>query len=99
MVEMLLSAVPFGDVKHTGDAILRASKQQLAGYGVGQYECSFTAAGTEIVLLDTVLQSVHMKVTDNAFRLVRISSSQVVYLHAIGPKVQEVQLLANTQVR
>ena len=66
MVEMLLGAVPFGDVKHTGDAILRASKQQLAGYGVGQYECSFTAAGTEIVLLDTVLQSVHMKVTDNA---------------------------------
>ena len=66
MVEMLLSAVPFGDVKHTGDVILRASKQQLAGYGVGQYECSFTAADTEIVLLDTVLQSVHMKVTDNA---------------------------------
>ena len=66
MVEMLLSAVPFGDVKHTVDAILRASKQQLVGYGVGQYECSFTAAGTEIVLLDTVLQSVHMKVTDNA---------------------------------
>ena len=91
MVEMLLSAVPFGDVKHTGDTILRASKQLLAGYGVGQYECSFTASGTEIVLLDTVLQSVH--------RLVRISSSQVVYLHAIGPKVQEVQLLANTQVR
>ena len=27
------------------------------------------------------------------------TSSQVVYLHAIGPKVQEVQLLANTQVR
>ncbi len=51
MVEMLLSAVPFGDVKHTGDAILRASKQQLAGYGVGQYECSFTSTGTEIVLL------------------------------------------------
>ena len=43
MVEMLLSAVPFGDVKHTGDTILRASKQLLAGYGVGQYECSFTA--------------------------------------------------------
>ena len=40
MVEMLLSAVPFGDVKHTGDTILRASKQLLAGYGVGQYECS-----------------------------------------------------------
>jgi hypothetical protein len=37
-VEILLSAVPFGDVKHTGDAILRGSKQQLAGYGVGQYE-------------------------------------------------------------
>ena len=45
MVEMLLSAVPFGDVKHTGDTILRASKQLLAGYGVGQYECSFTASG------------------------------------------------------
>ncbi len=64
MVEMVLSAVPFGDVKHTGDAILRASKR-LGGYGVGHYECSFTSAGTEIVLLDTVLQSVHMKVTDN----------------------------------
>ena len=65
MVEMLLSAVPFGDVKHTGDAILRASKQQLAGYGVGQYECSFTASGNEIVLVDTVFPCVHMQVTDN----------------------------------
>jgi len=64
MVEMLLSAVPFGE--HTGDAILRASKQQLAGYGVGQYECSFTASGNEIVLVDTVFPCVHMKVTDNA---------------------------------
>jgi hypothetical protein len=27
MVEMILCAVPFGDVKHTGDAILRARKQ------------------------------------------------------------------------
>ena len=61
MVEMLLSAVPFGDVKHTGDAILRASKQQL-----GQYECSFTASDNEIVLVDTVFPCVHMKVTDNA---------------------------------
>ncbi len=41
-------------MKHTGDAILRASKQQLAGYGIGQYECSFTASGNEIVLVDTV---------------------------------------------
>ncbi len=58
MVEILLSAVPFGDVKHTGDTILRARQQLLAGYGVGQYECSFTVSGTEIVLVDTV--------TDNA---------------------------------
>jgi hypothetical protein len=29
MVEMLLSVVPFGDVKHTGDTILRVSKQLL----------------------------------------------------------------------
>jgi hypothetical protein len=35
MVEMLLSAVLFGDVKDTGDVILRGSKQQLVGYGVG----------------------------------------------------------------
>ena len=63
---MLLSAVPFGDVKHTGDTILRASKQLLAGYGVGQYECSFTTSGNEIVLVDTVFPCVHMKVTDNA---------------------------------
>jgi hypothetical protein len=69
MVEMLLSAVPFGDVKHTGDAILRASKQQLAGYGVGQYECSFTAPGNEIVMVDTVFPCVHMKVVDNALNI------------------------------
>jgi hypothetical protein len=56
---MFLSAVPFRDVKQTGDAILRESKQQLARYGVGQYECSFTASGTEIVLLDTVAVCSH----------------------------------------
>ncbi len=63
---MLLSVVPFGDVKHTGDTILLASKQQLGGYGVGQYECSFTASGNEIVLVDTVFPCVYIKVTDNA---------------------------------
>jgi hypothetical protein len=61
---MLLSAVPFGDVKHTGDTILRASQQLLAGYGFGQYECSLTASGTEIVLVHTVFPCVHMKVTE-----------------------------------
>jgi hypothetical protein len=66
MVEMLLSAVPSGDVKNTVEAILRGSKQQLAGYGVGQYEFSFTASDNEIVLVDTVFPCVHMKVTDNA---------------------------------
>jgi hypothetical protein len=66
MVEMLLSAVPFGDVKHIDDTILRASKHLFAGYGVGQYECSFTVSGTEIVLVDTVFPCVHMKVTENA---------------------------------
>ncbi len=65
MVEILWSAVPFGDVKHTVDDILCASKQQLTGYGVGQYECSFTASGNEIVLVDTVFPCAHMKVTDN----------------------------------
>ncbi len=66
MVEMLLSAVSFGDVKHTGDSILRASKQQLTGYGVGQYYFSFTDSDNEIVLVDTVFPCVHMKVTYNA---------------------------------
>ena len=33
-VEMLLSAVPFGDVKHTGDVILRAIQQQLTSMGL-----------------------------------------------------------------
>jgi hypothetical protein len=64
MVEMLLSAVPFGE--HTDDVILRASKQELSGYGVGKYEYSFTTSGNEIVLVDTVFPCVHMKVTDNA---------------------------------
>ncbi len=34
MVEMLLSVVPFGDVKHTGDAILRASCSNSLGMGL-----------------------------------------------------------------
>ena len=52
-------------MKYTDDSILRASQQQLAGYGVGQKEFSFTASGNEIVLVDTVFPCVHMKVTDN----------------------------------
>ena len=66
MVEMLLTAVPSAVLKHTGDSILRANKQQLAGYWGGQYECSFTASDNEIVLVDTVFPCLHMKVTDNA---------------------------------
>jgi hypothetical protein len=72
MVDMLLSAVPFGNVKNTGDAILRASKQQLAGSGVGQYEGSFTASGNEIVLVDTVFPCLHMKVTDNVSNIKKV---------------------------
>jgi hypothetical protein len=60
---MLLSAVPFGDVQHTGDTILRASKQLLAGYGVGLVDTVFPCV---IELVDTVFPCVHMKVTDNA---------------------------------
>jgi hypothetical protein len=33
------------------------------------------------------------------FRLVRVSSSKVIYLHATRPKVQELQHVTNTQVR
>jgi hypothetical protein len=33
------------------------------------------------------------------FRLVRVSSSQVIYLHVTRPKVQELQHVTNTQVR
>ena len=69
---MLLSAVPFGDVKLTGDTILRASKQLHAGYGVGQYECSFTVSGTEIELVDTLFPCVHMKVTHNASNIKKV---------------------------
>ena len=65
MVEILLSAVPFGDVKDSGDTILRWNKQQLAGYGVEQYEDSFTDSGNEIVSVDTVFPCVYMKVMDN----------------------------------
>jgi hypothetical protein len=100
MVEILLSTVPFGDVKHTGDAILRASKQQLAGYGVGQYDCSFTTAGTEIVLLDTVLQSVHMKVTDNVSNIKKAFNffdGGFCFLHTLELVVRE--LIGNESVQ
>ena len=66
MLEMLLGAAPFGDVKHTGDVILRTNKHELVGYGVGKYESYFTPGGKEIVIVDTVFSCVHMKVTDNA---------------------------------
>ena len=65
MVEMLLSAVPFW--KYEAHWRRCSSFKQVAtGYGVGQYECSFTTSGNEIVLVDTVFLCVHMKVTDNA---------------------------------
>ena len=66
MLQMLLGTAPFGDVKHTGDAILCGSKHELVGYGVGKYESYFTPAGKEIVIVDIVFSSVHMKITDNA---------------------------------
>ena len=65
MFEMLLSAAPFGNVKHTDDAILRTYKHELVGYGVGTYDSYFTPADKEIVKVDTVLPIVYMKVTDN----------------------------------
>lgn len=59
MFQMLLGAAPFGDVKHTGDAILCASKHELVGYGVGKYESYFTPAGKEIVKVDTAAECAH----------------------------------------
>jgi len=51
MVEMLLSAVPFW--KYEAHWRRYSSFKQVAtGYGVGQYECSFTASVHEIVLVD-----------------------------------------------
>ena len=75
MLEMLLGAAPFRDVKHTGDAILCASKHELVGYGVGKYESYFTPGGKEIVIVDTVFSCVHMKVTDNASNIKKPSIS------------------------
>ena len=56
---MLLGAAPFGDVKHTGDATLCASKHELVGYGVGKYESYFTPGGKEIVIVDSVFVCAH----------------------------------------
>jgi hypothetical protein len=92
MLEMLLSAAPFGDVKHTGDAILRTSKHELVGYGVGKYESYFTPAGKEIVKVDTVLPSVHMKVTDNASNIKKAFSffdGGFCFLHTLELVVRE----------
>ena len=75
MLQMLLGAAPFGDVKHTGDAIFCASKHELVGYGVGKYESYFTPGGKEIVIVDTVFSSVHMKITDNASNIKKAFNS------------------------
>ena len=58
MVEMLLSAAPFGDVSHTGENILRVSKQHFARYGVGEYESAISALSAKIVVhKDSVLSA------------------------------------------
>ena len=92
MLEMLLSGAPFGDVKHTGDAILRTSKHELVGYGVGKYESYFTPAGKKIVKVDTVLPSVHMKVTYNASNIKKAFSffdGGFCFLHTLELVVRE----------
>ena len=92
MVEMLLSAAPFGDVSHTRENILRVSKQHLARYGVGEYESAISALSTKIVVhKDSVLDSVHMKVTDNAANIKKAFSffdGGFCFLHTLELVVQ-----------
>ena len=92
MVEMLLSAAPFGDVSHTRENILRVSKQHFARYGVGEYESAISALSAKIVVhKDSVLDSVHMKVTDNAANIKKAFSffdGGFCFLHTLELVVQ-----------
>jgi hypothetical protein len=95
MIEMLLGAAPFGDVKHTGDTIICDNKHELVGYGIVKYESYFTPGDKEIVIVDTVFSCVHMKVTDNTSNIkvnwsdkTDMSKTDMLFVLPRQPKVQ-----------
>ncbi|KAK3246057.1 hypothetical protein CYMTET_44395 [Cymbomonas tetramitiformis] len=60
--ERLLGAIPFSNVRHTGDELEKATKTACADFGLGEY-CQ---AGDNIEAADTVTDYIHGTVSDNA---------------------------------
>jgi hypothetical protein len=66
MVEVLLGAIPFSDVRHTGLNIGIATKECLSDMGIGKYITKVDENGVVTVLEDTVADNSHRSVADAA---------------------------------
>ncbi|KAK3277620.1 hypothetical protein CYMTET_14389 [Cymbomonas tetramitiformis] len=67
--ELLVRAVPFGEIAHTGEEIDHATKDALALVGVGKYEFQSAAESPNnsmTVLTDNVRDCLHKAVADGA---------------------------------
>ncbi|KAK3283032.1 hypothetical protein CYMTET_9255 [Cymbomonas tetramitiformis] len=63
--ELLLAAIPFSDVRHTGPELEKATKVACADVGLGEYNAEL---GRDAV--DTVNEYVHASCSDNASNIV-----------------------------
>jgi len=64
--EVLVRAVPFSKVAHTGDEILKATKSALASMGIGDFKPDAVNEAGENVIIDTVRSCLHKAVADGA---------------------------------
>ncbi|KAK3240078.1 hypothetical protein CYMTET_50044 [Cymbomonas tetramitiformis] len=64
--KLLLAAIPFSAVRHTGDKILLATKRACSEMGIG----SFVESPNELEVIDTVTSCVHSTASDSASNIV-----------------------------
>ncbi|KAK3288263.1 hypothetical protein CYMTET_4253 [Cymbomonas tetramitiformis] len=69
--ERLVAAIPFSSVRHTGPELEAATKLACASMGIGEYKQLKDADGDWLAEMeDTVCDSVHCTVSDNASNIV-----------------------------
>ena len=70
--QKLLGALPFGDVRHTGDEIQKATKRCAATMGIGSYKQGDEDVTKDslVILEDNVKDFVHATVSDSASNIV-----------------------------
>ena len=65
--EKLLSAIPFGDVRHNALELELATKRACADFGIG----SFEEGEDKSITIDTVTDSVHATISDSASNIIK----------------------------